>query len=259
MFALTKWYLDGVDEAGGAVIAYWTRLSLGDHAITWHALTEFPPDAPARSDWSIASTVPPECRGGVVAWRSDALDVSVTMEPADTPADLLLLDRADGVVRWHGETMASRLVVERHGATVCDGTGYAERLTMTIPPWQLPIDTLEWGRWIATDRQHASTWFCWRGPHPLVQVIEDGRPATDPVVDGASVMTATSALVIAPVRLLERRRIRDIVSPIPGLVHLVPDALLAVEETKWLGRGTRRDHDGTTHTGWAIHETVRLR
>jgi hypothetical protein len=181
------------------------------------------------------------------------------MEPADSPRDLTLLDSPAGAVHWRGETMAAMTRVDHRERSPFMGVGYAECLTLTMAPWNLPIETLQWGHWVSVDLAHASTWFRWRGAHPLDRVVEDGRDATGAAVDGLSVSTATATLHIVPSRMLERRHLGEIVSPIPLLARVVPDSLLALEETKWIGRGTRRDVDGATHDGWAVFETVHFR
>ena len=49
--------------------------------------------------------------------------------------------------------------------SLCDGVvlrglGYAEHLSMTIPPWRLPIDTLRWGRFLSPER--SVVWIDWQ-------------------------------------------------------------------------------------------------
>lgn len=259
IFTLTKWYLDGVDDSGRVVIVYWARLAMGELHVTWHALSEYDAGAPARRASSLTQVAPPQRVNGELRWCSDALGVSLALECDDAPRELTLLDAPERAVQWRGETMASRMRMERYGQASLDGVGYAECLTLSVAPWQLPIDALEWGHWIAADRTRTSTWFRWHGARPLTCVIEDGRDAVGARVDGTSVMTATATLELAPVRMLERRHLREIVSPIPLLTRVVPDSLLALEETKWLGRGTRRDVDGSGHDGWSIFETVQFR
>lgn len=41
------------------------------------------------------------------------------------------------------------------------GTGYAERLDMTLAPWALPFEELRWGRFIGPSR--SAVWIYWRG------------------------------------------------------------------------------------------------
>lgn len=258
-FAFTKWYLDGVNEGGDVCTMYCTHLEVGDLALTWHAVADYPVTGEPQQRWSLARVAAPELVGARLIWEAPALDLSLVMDPFDRPRDVRLLDRADGAVAWHGATMAANLRLERPGQPVFAGAGYAECLSLTIPPWQLPIDTMEWGHWMSDDRAHASTWFRWRDTHPLDRVIEDGGDAASVVIDGARITTANSALEISRERPLERRSLRDIIRAIPLVSRVVPERLLGLVETTWVGRGIRRDADGSTHEGWAIRETVRFR
>ena len=232
---------------------------MGDVRLTWHALSEYDAGRPARRAWSLSAAAPPRRTGAELTWCSDVLGVSLAMECSDKPHELTLLDTPARAVQWRGETMAARMRLERNGRSSFSGAGYAECLTLTVAPWRLPIDAVEWGHWISTDRTHASTWFRWHGVQPLNCVVEDGRDAPAAHVDCTRITTATATLEIAPERMLERRHLREIVSPIPLLVRVVPDSLLALEETKWLGRGTRYDADGGIHGGWSVFETVQFR
>ena len=54
-----------------------------------------------------------------------------------------------------------------------NGLGYAECLTVTVPPWQLPIRQLRWGRFVAPDRSLA--WIDWQGPFSTSISIIDSR------------------------------------------------------------------------------------
>jgi len=255
IFSLSKWYVDGVDASGRVVIAYWARLAMRDVGLTWHALTEYADEDVAR-DWSVATVLPPVRDEGRITWQSEVLDLSLHLTPRDAPCTLTLLESPAGAVEWHSDTMTAALRLERRGRPAFEGTGYAECLSMTLPPWQLPIDTVDWGHWSATDHSRSSTWFRWRGAHPLTIVVEDGRRATSPSVDGTTITTEHSSLDVSPVRLLERRHLGEVLSPIPLLARAVPSWMLRMQETKWLGHAVRRDVDGTARDGWAVFERV---
>ena len=251
--------MDGVDAAGRVVIAYWARLSLRELNVTWHALSEYDVEGGARRTSSLAPVPPPSRRGGRISWRSDALPVSLHMDVEDAPHERMLLETPNGIVHWRGETMAAEMHLVRAGQATFCGLGYCECLTLSLPPWTLPIDAVDWGHWIAADCSRSSTWFRWRGDHPLTLVVEDGRGLTHATVDGTRISPATALLDLSPARQLERRHLGEILTPIPLLSRVVPASLLRLEEAKWLGRGVRRDSDGTRREGWAVFEAVHLR
>ena len=45
-----------------------------------------------------------------------------------------------------------------------EGTGYAERLELSIRPWRLPIRELRWGRFVSEGASMA--WIDWQGADP---------------------------------------------------------------------------------------------
>jgi len=258
-FSFTKWYIDGVDDDANAMIAYWARLAMHGVELTWHAVTSYPAETPSVHAWSTRHVEPPFRDGAHLFWQAPALGITVNMHAADAPHDVALLRRADGVVHWSGQTQSALLRIQRAGEPDFQGRGYAECLSLTIAPWHLPIDTLEWGRWIADDGAHASTWFRWHGAHDLRHVVEDGRDAHGVSVDGTQICTSSSALTLSPLRTLEHRSLREILSPHTLIMPLVPDSLLSLEESKWLAHGTRTDADGSEHQGFAIYESVVFR
>jgi hypothetical protein len=120
------------------------------------------------------------------------------------------------------------------------GLGYVEVLTLTLPPWRLPIDELRWGRFCAADG--GAVWIEWRGPHPLKLGLLDGAPAP----------FMPERLGLRDHRVLRSGRIGETaLAMIPRLDRL-PGRVLGLSETKWLSRGALAGSEG-----WAIHEVVR--
>src|SRR2546423_3960326 len=61
-----------------------------------------------------------------------------------------------------------------------EGLGYAERLTMTIPPWRLPFEELRGGRFLSDG--DALVWINWRGAHTLNLSFPNGVCVEDALV-----------------------------------------------------------------------------
>ena len=64
------------------------------------------------------------------------------------------------------EAPAAEVSVSLRGFAPLRGTGYAERILITIPPWRLPIRELRWGRWIGEAASRSVVWIDWRGESP---------------------------------------------------------------------------------------------
>jgi hypothetical protein len=138
------------------------------------------------------------------------------------------------------------------------GLGYAERLTLSLAPWRLPIDELRWGRWIAGDGLRSVVWIDWRGPRPLTAVYLDGAREPSAAVGDDVVTMGRSALFLTGRRVLHHRALRDIVGRSDALTRVLPEAWLEMQDCKWMSTGTLEATGGRTATGWAIHEHVRF-
>jgi hypothetical protein len=89
--------------------------------------------------------------------------------------------------------------------------------------------------------------------------VEDARDACDVSIEGTDVTSATSTLRLQPIRTLEHRSLREILSPLPMVTRVIPASMLSLEETKWIAHGERTDADGSVRRGFAIYESVVFR
>jgi hypothetical protein len=139
------------------------------------------------------------------------------------------------------------------------GPGYAERVSMTIPPWKVPIEELRWGRFLGADR--SVIWIDWRGPRPLTLVFADGAEVAGASVTDSGVDLAGGGRM----GLRNPRTIRE--GPVvPATLSawrpfsaLVPAGFARARELKSLSQGILSEPSGREVEGWAIHEVVRLR
>jgi hypothetical protein len=156
--------------------------------------------------------------------------------------------------------MPSACADVREGSRVIRGLGYAEHLSMTLPPWRLPVDTLRWGRFLAPE--HSVVWIDWEkesdgrtwifvnGTEVRGKVSEEGIFFEGGRVD----LPASSRLVLRRGRL--SHLLRNL--PLPLRTRLGSRGL-AIHETKWRTRGVRECPGAPPVEGWAIHEVVRFR
>jgi len=142
--------------------------------------------------------------------------------------------------------------------TVVSGLGYAERLTLSLAPWRLPIDELRWGRWIAAEGGRSIVWIDWRGAQPLTAVFVDGVRQGAATVDDDRVAAADASLVLTDQRTLHQRALRDVIGAVGPLARVFPTSWLDVEDCKWMSLGTLHGAGAPPETGWAIHEHVRF-
>jgi hypothetical protein len=139
------------------------------------------------------------------------------------------------------------------------GAGYAECLTLTLPPWQLPLRHLQWGRFVS-DRDapipDALIWIDWQGPNALSLAVHNGEND-----EGASISTTEVAWRGGKLRMEEPLALRagrlgsTVLPAAPALSRVFPNSLFNVEEKKWRSRGILETPDHQSR-GWVIHETV---
>ena len=142
--------------------------------------------------------------------------------------------------------------------TALSGLGYAERLTLGLPPWRLPIDELRWGRWIAADGGRSIVWIDWRGAQPLTAVFVDGVRHGAATVDDDRVAASDAVLLLTGRRVLHRRALSEVIGAAGPLARVFPAAWLGMEDRKWMSMGTLHGAGAPPETGWAIHEHVRF-
>jgi len=161
-------------------------------------------------------------------------------------------------VDWQCQACPARMQFTMSDGTALSGLGYAERLTLSLPPWRLPIDELRWGRWIAAGGGRSLVWIDWRGAQPLTAVFVDGVRQEAATVDDDRVAGADVILVLTDQRTLHRRALRDVIGAVGPLTRVFPASWLDVEDCKWMSLGTLHVAGARLETGWAIHEHVRF-
>ena len=206
---------------------------------------------------SLRGGVAPTLNHGMLAVQHQSLGVEGTWKALRDPMRRTVFQSADGSVDWHCLQPMSQVDLRLPRNTKIQGLGYAECLTLTLLPWQLPLTSLLWGRYLSP--QDAIVWIDWRGSAPYRSVIHNGEEhSTDSITESEVVFANTGArLELDRGLVLREGRLGDTVFPgISKLGALLPRSMLSVNECKWRSRGLF--HTTTSQsTGWAIHEVVK--
>lgn len=158
-------------------------------------------------------------------------------------------------LRWQVLAPAADAQVQIDGGRLV-GLGYVECLRLDLPPWQLPIDELIWGRFNAPG--HSLVWIEWRHATPRSWCFHNGA-SVSAVCDRSGVRWREGALKLEPGRTLRSGRIgATAFGRWPLARALLPRRIRDYDETKWCTRGELRVA-GAVISGWAIHEAVRMR
>lgn len=257
-FCLSKWYLDAVGDSGEVFMGYRAALRWRRLGVAYASVLRADDSGPSSSA-TIRPGLEPDFREGAVVWNEPALEVSATWRGAGPSIARTLYETPEGAVVWNCLLPSAQAEIHR-GEAELRGLGYAEHLSMTIPPWRLPIDTLRWGRFLAPGR--SVVWIDWEnGSDANAWVFREGQEALGEVCEeeiffegGRLRLPQASRLLLREGRL--SHLLRNL--PLPLALRLSRSAL-AIHETKWLTRGVLDLADAPPVEGWAIHEVVRLR
>ena len=257
-FSLTKWYLDCVDAEGRVAVAYWTEVAWHGLTICLHSLAVYQPGVQPVERSSTKAVPPPTNADGMITWPAAQLSCRLRCRSRVPVFSQRLLDRDDGMVDWRCESAHGDMIVECDNGETLRGEGYAECLSMTLPPWRLPIDTLRWGRWLSVSSDRSVVWIDWRGPHPLTAIFVDGQMPQAGVVGDERIEAGDAVLTLTEPHTIYSRSLSDTLGAVrPMIALLMPKSWLAVEDRKWRSRGTLRTAGRHDELGWVIHETVR--
>jgi hypothetical protein len=250
-FALSKWYLDLVSDEGETAIVYAAVLRLGSLEIPYASLLHADAVGTVRTRTSL-DRVEPEIDGdlGRIRCRVEGLDVAGLWQPLEGEIAETLLARDDGSLRWRCVAPRARAALSIDGIPF-EGLGYVEHVALDIPAWQLPIQTLRWGR-VLTARD-SLVWIDWRGPVAVQRAFRNGR-RVDPIeVDDDALRVRDTSVRFRDNRVLRQGAIGTTALSVLGrtLRGRVPGSALLLDEKKW-----RAEIELDGARGWAIHEIV---
>lgn len=255
-FELVKWYLDVAADDGALAIAYVSELRWRGLALRAASLLVARPGAGGvaeRSTLRAGSDVALDPEGVRLRCRALRLDGRWDGAPAREPLELWA--GAGGDVRWECLLPSAPARLSGPGFEVA-GTGYAERLRLTVPPWRLPLRRLRWGRFAAPGS--SLVWIDWQGPHRVRLALHDGRRLALDAADeeGVSAGRGRVRLALSAPSPLRAGALGD--GPLRRLASVLPRALLSVDERKWRSRGRLTTAEDELE-GWVVNELVTWR
>ena len=257
MFRLVKWYCDVVSEEGAGAILYSARLSWGVLRLGYAAVRTFSPREPPREQASGRGVEPPRLAGDELVWRSGPLRANGWWHRDAPPLERRLVEGPAGMVHWHCHMPRARATLQV-GDTRIDGLGYVECLRLGLPPWELGLRTLRWGRHLS--REHWLVWILWEGIETRRWVWLDGleQPTAAPGEGSLPGLAEGRRLVLGEggSDLGERPVLATIRGPLPGLARRLAGPVGRMREHKRLAPSTILRSDRALDHGWTIHEVV---
>ena len=254
-FLLDKWYLDCVTPGGDVFIGYTATLRWRRLRLNYASVLLAPYGGAPESRTTLRASGGPELRGGELTWSCTPLVCAGRWHAEAPELERTLLQDESGQVRWSCLQPRSACTVAVAGRPPLSGLGYAERLSLTVKPWRLPLRELRWGRFLSP--HDTVVWIEWRGLRPLSLLFHNGVEVDAGCISDDLLTFADSSLRFADSRVLRQGPlVRTALAAVPALHHLAPRRILEAEETKWCSRGELLPAEPAASTGWAIHEVV---
>jgi hypothetical protein len=168
----------------------------------------------------------------------------------------IFTDEMNNELEWnchHPKAMAEVI----YNANPYKGYGYAESLSITIKPRNLPMDELRWGRFLSG--RYAITWINWKGLNPLNKIFCNGVEYNDAIPDEEKVVFGDGAFSLNFERIstIRNGRLSDVLSRMPVLKLISGIRILSSTEIKYKAQSTLSRNSIVVAEGWALYETVK--
>ena len=262
-FHLSKWFLDFTSDNGEAMIFYAAKLTWHGWSITYSSWLAYDPIAGVSLKSSIRNVQMPRLSADIVTWSDLKFGISGRWKSMAAMLQTRIFETEDGYVEWTCYQPASKVnlcIKEK----LLEGIGYVEKLTLTIPPWKIPMDELRWGRFISNDNKLVwielrekvlQQWVWLNGERLNTCIVEDDQiniPEKNMVLDlNREVVLESEKKIVS----LAEKFIRYI----PGINKLIPMKFLMADEFKWLSKAVLKIDSKTINTAYAIHELVNFK
>lgn len=261
-FHLSKWYLDFVAESGEAMIFYSAKL-------TWHRWTAFytswlnyNPGSGVEVKSRFSQVKIPQLKTTQIAWSDSKFGISGIWESAAPMIEARLHNSAEGFLDWRCYQPASKVRLQMK-ERILEGSGYAEQLILTVPPWKIPMDELRWGRFVSDNNN--VVWIELREKYRYKWLWLNSDKMNDCSIEDEHIIIPERNLVLhldRGVTLESEKKISSVVGKliryIPGFNKVMPLSFLIADEIKWLSRGALQNGNKKIVNGMAIHERVKF-
>ena len=252
-FSVCKWYADLIDDnTGDVTIVYLGELRWRFVKVSFTNILQFIDRHRLISRSSFSRHEPPRFDGS--SFRVDTLGLHGQWQSNSPCITETLFSNEHGYILWECimPSASGRLDFD---ARLHQGSGYIERLTMTLKPWLIPIDILQWGRFLSSSNSIA--WIRWEGEQERCFVFHNGRKHIDGIISPDLIRFGSFRLMLSEKHTLRQGPLSSTVfQNFSWMKKLCLSASLNMDECKWQTWSELYHHDDRIAHGWSIHEYV---
>jgi len=250
-FSFVKWTMDCVTEQGDAVILYCSEIRWGRvHLVYTSALAVIGQQIERSSTLARFSL---SSRKGQVCVEVPRLDISGRWEALASPFKHVVFENSVGAVIWEFIQPKSFVHVRAMDKEFT-GIGYVERMTLTLPPWELSMRQFSKGRFVST--KDSLVWFDLQGEFSSRFALHNGVVCEPLSISATEIVLPEMALNMQDGVTLRSGSLGGNILPnAPTVGKLLPAKFFAVNQhlSKNPGALTGAYHSST---GWAIQEQL---
>jgi len=259
-FKLEKWFLDCVTDEGNCFIIYASELTWNKWKITFSSVLNYHLSMGIFYKPKIGNSHFPEIRGSFITWQDNYFKIEGNWNGKTQAIHENLFENKTGCLAWNCYQPMSSVTLNFNKKEYV-GLGYAEKLVLSVVPWDIPMDELRWGRflsdayhivWIEYKREQTNQWVWVNGEKVENWDIFDNRIYND---------SRHLELLFGEKIVLEKEKkilnvLKGLIKYLPGFKRNIPLKFLNADEKKWLNKSTLKIDDQIICSGWTIHEYV---
>ncbi|WP_445385820.1 hypothetical protein ACT6NV_03165 [Robiginitalea sp. IMCC44478] len=262
-FHLAKWYLDFISDDGQVMIFYAAKLSFMHRTVYYSSMIHHHPDTGTDEASHFHKVELPVQNGESISWKNDKFNICAEWKSRSKPLHARLFEDSVGFVDWNCHQPLSDVEVEIKD-TVLHGKGYAELLTLTTFPWNIPMSDLRWGRFHSDD--HTMVWIELRNNKKDQWLWLNNERLSNSSIEDDHIVCVEKGLklILDPKTNLEPEKklvkvINKIIRYLPGFRRLMTSKFLRATNRKWRSHGALYKNDKLIANGQVIHEWVNFK
>lgn len=260
-FLLQKWYFDGVNAGGETIIAYAARLRWRGIEVPYAGYLYLDAVGQQHSGNRFGAVNIPDTSQETIHWTDAGFHLRGQWTSRHSPIQTRLLETAEGYVDWHCLQPSAHCRIHLGEWPVVEGSGYAEYLEMTLPPWRLGLQELRWGR--LADPEIPVVWIEWKGKYNRRWLFVKDQIMAGETISEAGIFAPERNLQLRleqPIAIEDKEKFKEVSralsSFLPGIERLAPLRFIRSRQTKWRSAGSLQMIGQTPRNGWVIHELV---
>jgi hypothetical protein len=254
-FSLEKLYLDCIDDRGNCFIIYMARLQIFFVRMSYSSLI-FSDSAGLATGKSYLMKSGKDESADQLILANNILQIEGQWKRIDNPIPVFIYsDNNDHKLEWYCHHPKALAEIKFKGS-LFRGFGYAETLSLTIQPFELPMEELRWGRFLS-DR-YTIIWINWKGVHPVNKLFCNGLEYTDSIFEEERIIFAggTYILYFNEIFVIRKGKLANLFSRMPWMKIFFSNSILNTNENKYKAKSILSRNQEISSSGWALYEIV---